>query len=280
MVAHPALQDIAEEKRVQTRGVTLISWDRLEAHKRIISAIITQDMRTRFGRTHISYLLAVLWPLGHASFVVGGYVVINKISPLGGDPAVFLGTGILPYVLCLYPSRMIAMALITNRQLLHIPPVTPMHLLAARVILETVTAFIVAILFYFMLYLFDYEVAPLRPDVAAVAVGAAIFYGISIGVFMTALVGLGGVFALHFNVLILVIIYILSGIAIPPWMMSETALSYEYYNPIFNLIQWLRAAYYNTYDLDLININGVIWSALGFLLLGLLGERYFRGKFF
>jgi capsular polysaccharide transport system permease protein len=258
----------------------LISWNTLEEHKRIVSAIITQDMRTRFGRTHISYLLAILWPLGHASFVVGGYVLINKISPLGGDPAVFLGTGILPYVLCLYPSRMIAMTMITNKQLLHIPPVKPVHLLAARTILETITACIVAILFYFVLYLSGYEVAPLRPDVAAIAIGAAIFYGICVGVFMAALVALGGMFALHFNVLVLVLVYILSGIAIPPWMMSETALSYEYYNPVFNLIEWLRSAYYNTYDIDRINISGLIWSALGFFLLGLLGERYFRGKFF
>jgi len=81
-------------------------------------------------------------------------------------------------------------------------------------------------------------------------------------------------------VLSMVGLYIASGVYLPPFLMSETVLQYQYYNPIFNCSAWMRSAYYLSYDDVNINKSLIFWAGTVLLMLGLLGERYLRGKFF
>ena len=250
----------------------------LEEHKRIIGAIIIQDMRTRFGRTHLSYLIAILWPLVHMGVMVAGYALINAVAPVGGNPMIFIATGVLPYILCFYPARMMAFSVAQNRQLLSMPIIRPLHLIIGRAILEVISALIVCIVFYFILYILGYDFMPEKPEVAATVVILTIYLGIGLGFFMVIIVGLFGHMASIFLVFFLVGLYISSGIYIPPWAMSETMRSYNFYNPIFNLVEWMRSAYFASYDETLINKGLLMWSPTVLILLGLLGERFLRGK--
>ncbi len=263
----------------QTKPEFLAAFSNLLAeHKRIIGAIIVQDMRTRFGRTYLSYLVAIFWPVVHMCVMIAGYVLVNKVAPVGEDPIVFVSTGVLPYILCFYPARMMALAIVQNRQLLNMPIIRPLHLIVGRGILEVVSALIVCIIMYVIFYMMGYDFMPEKPQVAAFVVFLTIYFGIGLGFLTVVLVGLLGIMTNIFLVFFLVGLYIVSGIYLPPWMMSAELRGYNYYNPVFNLVEWMRSAYYASYDETLINKNLLIWSPTVLILLGLLGERYLRGK--
>ena len=110
----------------------------LAAQARVIGALMLLDMRTRFGRTFFGYVIQVLWPLTHLLGVMSIYLVIRRLMPFGTSPAVFLGTGILPYILCLYPARMITMSLVQNSPLLYFPVVKSVDVILAQFYLPLV----------------------------------------------------------------------------------------------------------------------------------------------
>jgi capsular polysaccharide transport system permease protein len=247
---------------------------------RIIGAVLLQDMRTRFGRSSLSYLIAVLWPLSHLSFLVLAYLFTTKIAPIGDDPVVFLGTGLLPYILSFYPARMMAFAILQNRQLLNIPLLKPIHLIIGRCILEILTALVVCALFCFILYMLDVDFAPSNPSEAALAIAASIYLGVGLGFFNVVMCALFGQYFIVAYVLSFIALYIFAGIYFPTYMMPEALKSYMLYNPLLNLVEWLRSAYYASYDTGTINKGLVLGVATVSLALGLLGERFLRGKFF
>lgn len=253
---------------------------RLQISSNIVGAVLLQDMRTRFGRSYLGYLIALAWPLSHMGFIIAGYLLTTKIAPVGDDPAVFLATGLLPYILCFYPARMMAFAIIQNRQLLNIPILKPVHLIIARSILETLTAVAVAIIFYSVLYIGGVDFMPLDAIDAASAIAASIYLGIGLGFFNVVLCALFGPFTIVFITVLMIGAYIVSGVYVPIWVVPEPTRSYMLFNPLLHLVEWLRSAYFTSYGAQTIDKGLVLAVATAALALGLLGERFLRGKFF
>ncbi|MBM3652386.1 MAG: hypothetical protein FJX06_05895 [Alphaproteobacteria bacterium] len=268
-----ALNSLLEERFATLRA-------RLEEFRRIMRAVLIQDMRSRFGTSHIGYLIAIAWPLSHMGIIMFGYLFPLSIAPIGDSPTVFAGTGVVPYILCFYPARLLAMSIQQNRQLLNIPVIRPIHLIFSRCILETLNAVIVLALFMFVVSLFDVDILP--PDVAEAskAIGAAVFLGIGLGFFNVVMCALVGPYFLLFFLLVMVGLYIISGAYLPPSAIPANLREYMTYNPITQLVEWLRSAYYVSYDSELINKSLIYWVGGISLLLGLVGERFLRGKFF
>ncbi|PWB88804.1 hypothetical protein C5688_18960 [Methylocystis sp. MitZ-2018] len=254
--------------------------EQIAEFRRIIGAVLVQDMRSRFGHSHIGYLIAIAWPLTHIGAVTVAYLFRIGIAPVGDSPTMFVGTGIVPYILCLYPARLLAMAIPQNRQLLNIPVIKPFHLIFSRCILETLNAVIVLALFMSVVTLFDVDILPADTAEAAKAIGAAVFLGIGLGFLNVVMCALIGHFFLVFFVLLMIGLYVFSGVYLPPTAMPESVREYMAYNPLLQLVEWLRSAYYTSYDAELINKSLILWVGGISLTLGLIGERFLRGKFF
>jgi capsular polysaccharide transport system permease protein len=159
----------------------------LEEHFRVIGAILIRDMRSRFGRSHLTYVVAIGWPLSHLLGLVVTFVVVNRILPFGSDSITFIATGALPYILCLYPARWMAMTFMQNIAILAFPIVNPIHLIIARMVLEGLNAFIVVLIFAFGLWAAGTEVMPQDIPAALTAIYASVFFGLSIGTFTIVL---------------------------------------------------------------------------------------------
>lgn len=238
------------------------------------------DMRTRFGSSYFGYLLAIAWPLSHLIIISGAYLLKNYIAPVGESPAVFVATGVVPYILCLYPARMLGMAVFQGRTLLNMPIIKPGHLIAARWILEVLNAVVVLSLYMLLMYSLDVDFLPADYLLAAQAVLAAIYLGIGLGVFNTVACSIFGHYFFAAFTLAAVLIYILSGAYVPSYTFTEEMREYYSYNPLFQIVEWLRSAYYTSYDPAMVDKFYVIEVASISLALGLLGERFLRGKFF
>ena len=259
------------------RPLNLAFW---REQSRIVLALILIDMRTRFGGSFLSYSIAILWPLIHVGVVTIGYILVNKVAPLGGgDPAIFIGCAILPYCLAFYPARMIGSAVFGGKMFLNFPIVAPMHLIVARIILEILAAIVVAMLFVAILSMAGTDVVPVNVNTALAAIGATIYFGVCIGIFMAMMMAVFGIFGSHAVIVSLILMYIASGSYVPLPLLPAKMKALGYYNPIFNLIEWLRMAYYVEYSDALVN-KTMIFVVGGLLaLIGLAGERFVRGRF-
>lgn len=250
----------------------------LSRQGRIIFGILLLDMRTRFGKSYASYLIAIAWPLTHMGFLLLGYVLTNRVAPIGDDPTIFIATGLLPYILCFYPARMMALSILQNIQLLNIPIVTPFQVIIARATLECLSAIIVCILFFFVIYISGVGVTPSDPIEAAAAILMAIYLGICLGFFNVVAVAVVGPFYVIIFVLCMIGAYITCGIFIPSSLVPNSVLELMQYNPLFHLVNWLRHAYYDStagQEIDKLYV-GLVGSC--FLFVGLVGERFLRGK--
>lgn len=252
----------------------------LGASKRIVAAILLQDMQTRFGRSYFSYVIAVAWPLSHAVFILVAYLLVNKLAPVGDDPAIFALTGVLPYILCFYPGRVMPVIFLQNRQLLNIPVVRPIHIIASSLTIELLTGFIVLTLIVGGAAIAGVDIVPHDLTAASAAVFATLFLGVGLGCFNIICTAVVGPFYLVFYIISMIGLYITSGVYVPAWLIPESTRRWVEYNPLYNLVEWLRSAYYASYDPDLVNKTLVVGAATIALLLGLLGERLLRNKFY
>ena len=250
----------------------------LSTHSRVIKAILIRDMRTRFGRTHFTYLVAIGWPLSHLVGMVVMFTAVDRMLPFGGNSTIFISTGALPYILCLYPARLMGHAITQNAGALSFPIVRTVDLIIAKCILEGLTAFIAGLIFAGGLWALGFDVIPLDIPTALTSFYAAVFFGLSIGTVamtMKAILKTPGYLTV---LLMLVVCYAGSGVYINLLPTTPTMRTLIDFNPIYHLVQWTRSAYFDTHSAVPLDKSYVLRLSCFFLFLGLAGERLFRGK--
>jgi capsular polysaccharide transport system permease protein len=243
----------------------------------LLLASLLRDLRTRFGRSYVSYILAIAWPLIHLSIMFGGYVITHKVAPVGDEPSVFAFTGLVPYILCLYPARFTAWTILQNKPLLNFSIVKPIHLITARAILESLTAMLAFGIFVVALLAINLVTPPDDYYLVAEAIGGILFFSVSFGVFGILLVALHPSFGTIFIIFTILGLYLTSGAIVPLTMVSPEVREILSYNPLFQAVALMRSAYFSAYDASDYSLLYIFLLGLFFLLLGLLSERLFRG---
>lgn len=245
---------------------------------RIFVATVLRDMRTRFGRTYLSFLLSIAWPLIHLAIVCIAYYFTNRVAPIGDDPGVFATTGVVPYIFCLYPARFTAFAVLQNKALLQFAIIKPLHLIAARAFLELLSASVVFAIFSVLLLAIGVAIIPFDIHRAFAVLAATVFLGLGFGFFGVTLCAFNpmvGILTIVFSVLGL---YMTSGAFLPVSLLSGPIRAALFYNPLYHSVGLLRAAYYDGYDGDDCRIGYILLIGTVFFFLGLAGERLVRGR--
>jgi capsular polysaccharide transport system permease protein len=250
----------------------------LRVRARVITAIMLRDIRTRYGRVRFNYVIAIGWPLSHLAGMVVVFTFVNRMLPFGSDSVLFISTGALPYVLCLYPARLSAQAFFQGRQLLQFPVVRPIDVILARVLLEALSASAVGILFLVGLWALDFDLMPQDLPTALTGVYAAIFFGISLGVFTIILSAIFGIPGYLFMILTMVVLYLSSGVYMPKYGATEEARYWISMNPLVHIVEWVRSGYYEMHTGTELDKKYVLTLATLLLFGGLAGERLFRGR--
>jgi capsular polysaccharide transport system permease protein len=249
----------------------------LKSRWNVVSALILRDMRTRFGRSHLGYILVVAWPLVHLGAIVIIMTSANRVVPLGNEPAVFISTGVLPYVLCLYPARMMGFSIEHGRSLFMFPVVRVFDVLVARAIVEILTSFLVVLIYMSVMTLLGIDIVPARPDIWAASVICIIYFAISLGYLNMILYSISKMWQVFF-ILLMIVSYMTSGVFVLPSSYSEEMRAILWFNPLLHFVEWLRSSYYEGYGDDMLSRSYVFFSASVNLLIGLAGERFLRGK--
>jgi capsular polysaccharide transport system permease protein len=267
------LEGLAVKNRFENRFITAI-----QVHARLVAVIMLRDMRTRFGRTYWHYLVQIGWPLSHLLGIVIAFLILNRILPFGNDSVTYISTGALPYILCLYPARLSALTFMQNRAVLTFPIVQPIDVMLARVILEALSACIVCMIYCCGLWLMGVDFLPQDWTVALTGVYAAIFFGISLGVFVMVISSIFGNAGYMFFILLMILLYMSAGVAMPMVPPNENLRYLQSFNPMIHLVEWVRSAYYEMHSSVELSKSYMLFLSGGLLVTGLAGERLFRGK--
>jgi hypothetical protein len=128
--------------------------------RRVIRALIVRNVRTRSGRSAIGFLKAIFIPFLHLAVVVVVYTALGRMTPIGTDTITFLALGVVPFVLFMYPARMIMISLAESKPLLYLPTITTLSIIVSRAIVETIAACAVCSIFVASLIGAGHEFAP------------------------------------------------------------------------------------------------------------------------
>ena len=244
---------------------------------RVNHAMMLRETKTRYGRLQIGYVWALLEPI----LVVAVLSLVFKYIRMRDIPGMplfqFLVTGYIPFMLFRDTLMQSMSAIRRNMQLLYFPQVQVLDLFTARTLLEFSTTLIV---FPLLIYLISFtgfeEVAIQSPMNIFLGLIMLSIYGFGIGVGLGALVPLFPSLQILVSSVYLRPMFFLSGVFFTVDMVPEQVRSYAAYNPMLQLIEFIRSAYFPSYESKYVNFPYLIPVILITLLIGLLLQRALR----
>ncbi len=229
----------------------------------VIRALIIREAATRYGRSFGGYAWAFIEPT--LIIVVLGYIFHSYFGepPLGNSFALFYCTGLVPFVVFSEIAGQTGNALIQNKPLLNLRPVTPIDTIVSRFILSFCTlGFVSLVVFCLVLGLTDEPYMIAWAPLVAGILGAA-FLGLGVGSVNAVLFAVLPTWRNIWNIVHRPL-FLISGIFFLYERLPLELQSVIFWNPLLHSISLTRAGFYEQYDPS--------WVALSFMFgIGLLG---------
>ena len=243
----------------------------VESYLYVIRALLQRDMRTRFGGTMWGYLVQVLWPVAHVFLVSGIMALRHMPSPVGSSILLFVATGAFPALTFQYIAREMMKGVLMNRPLTYYPQVRLFDVMLSRAVVETVGSFIGVFIIFGILMTCGVHPWPMDTFTVICGYGAAIILGVGVGTVNAAIVSVFPGWILGF-VVVQLALYFTSGIYFLPSYMPNVIYEYMKWNPVTQIIEWVRSGYYPEISVEVDKAYTLLWGAAT-LTVGLLMNR-------
>ena len=250
---------------------------RFQTHLRVLHALLIREMITRYGRSGLGYVWALVEPVAVIGLLTLVFSQIAHAPPYGDSFALFYATGYLAFHWFIDVASVTARSVHVNRPLLAFPSVTALDTLLARFVLQMLTGLAVGIVIIgAVLAITGERITPvIGPLLLAFAMSMALAF--ALGVFncwaFTLSRGWEVVWGILSRPLLLVSCVFYSFEALP-----QLARDVLWYNPVVHLVGTLRAGIYPTYDPAHVDPAFVLTISLGLMLAGLIGIRSIRSR--
>ena len=259
-------------------AMRLSTWEILGAQRGVLTALMLRDVKTRFGGSAWGFLLSVGWPLTHSMILLAINTAIGRTIPYGESGLLWFATGTTPYVVFLYIARWTMLGIVQNKPLMAFPLIKVTDILFARVIVEILSAGLVIVLTCVVVGVLGTDFIPSDIPAAFEAIGAAMLLGAGFGILNAVLAGLFPMWVTGFA-LFQIILWLLSGVLALPDALPEIVRYYMSFNPLLQVVEWTRSAYYPSYTGTFMDHGYAIGWGIGLVFSGLLLERLIRGRF-
>lgn len=245
--------------------------------RRVIFALILREMSTRFGKSSLGYIWAVIMPFALIMLKTAMFSFIGRSPDLGQSFTLFFATGLVPFLMFSHISNGVGKAVSSNKALLGYPHVKEIDTFFARGILESATLLVAALFILVVLHIqeVDYVVRSFLE-----------LFGL-IGVIVMFSVGLGMVNAQVFEYLpsyeqffsmIRMPLFFLSGIFYIadtlPIMVREILI----WNPLLQFSEWMRSIFYHGFDSPYVNHEYLFAWSFGLFFIGMALTKLNEGK--
>lgn len=272
-----------QENLPGTKGLHMVrlhitAWPmRARSYAGILGALILRDVRSRMMGSAWNYVRVIGMPLFHLLSIAIFYSLMGRAALLGTDKIVYYASGILPFMLFLYPVRSNILAIDDNRPLLVFPRINPIDLVISRALLEIINSLVVITILAVALFAFGADVIPKDPFKTLTGIAMTMLFSLSFCLPNAILSRLVSNW-LQACVLTAVGLYISSGALFLPSQMPPVVSEIIYFNPLAHCVEWVRSGYYETYHEGLLDKRYLLSVILVLFVAGLGMERFLRGK--
>lgn len=245
---------------------------------RVLNALVLREMTTRYGKSHLGYIWAILEPIAYIAIFSALFGFMSRHPPLGQNFPVFFATGVLPFFFFRMIADSCSSAFANNRTLLTYPQVTLLDAILGRFILEFTTRVLVSVLTLYGLityYSFD-AIYALGPIMAAPLLLAGV--GIGTGMINCVLFNLSGTYQRVYMLLSRPQVILSGVIFIPERLPAGEARELILLNPLVHMIAYFRTGFYPTYAADYINFPMMISFPIALIVIGMFLIRRFEGR--
>jgi capsular polysaccharide transport system permease protein len=136
----------------------------LRGHFNVLYALIIRDLMTRFGRQHLGFVWTILEPMILCTGVMVVWSFIHEPLIHGFPVVELVFTGYMPLTLWRHLTNPMAHLLRRNSGMLYHRPVSHVHIILARSILEFLSTSMAALVIYFILTASGLMDPIVRPD--------------------------------------------------------------------------------------------------------------------
>lgn len=263
------------DRRIVTRAGILRRG--LTSQSEVIIALILRETRTRFGRSRLGYLWALIEPM----VVTFTFYVLLMVAGRGLPPGMglfaFIATGVLPYTLFTNTVTRVAEAINGNKALLYYPQVRPIELVIARAALEAATFIAVFVLIMAGDSLVSQHLELEDPLLVIAGLVAASALGTGFGLVFCAVAQISTL-ADRVRGPLLRPLFWVSGIFFTAETIPDNARDEMLWNPLLHVSEMVRAGWFASHDTRYVELGYVLWWIGGLALVGLLLERWIRRR--
>lgn len=251
--------------------------DAAQVQARVVGALILREMLTRYGRSGLGYLWAVIEPTMMLGVFWAVFSMLGFRSYTGMELVPFLACGIVTFFAISGTVGRLRSAIEANRGLLIYPQVTPLDTMIARAILETATFVVVFVTIISGAWLLGMSPLPADGLGVVIALVAAMALAFSWGMVEWGVAVLWPTFDRISGPIWRVMLFT-SGAFYSLKDVPDKARLYLELNPIAHAIEFLRSAFFADYVTPITSyVYLVSWITVS-LFTGLLLERALRDR--
>ena len=249
----------------------------LTVQGRVIAALILREVHTLYGNTKLGYL----WAIIQTAFNIAVFWLFREFlgahAPHGMGMAVFLLCGFIPWHIFSDTISRCMKAVSANQALLTFPQVTELDLMIARVIVVWGTQLVSAIVILSVAAALGQSMELRHPGTLAATLFFAPLLGLGMGLVFASLSRLWPTLERLIPILMR-FLFFASGVF---FQVSELPARFSaplLPNPAAQLIEWQRYGFSASSASPLYSVGYMVAWCLISLCLGLLLERYVRGR--
>lgn len=249
----------------------------LTVQGRVIAALILREVHTLYGNTRLGYLWAIIQTAFNIAVFWLFRAFIGAHAPHGMGIAVFLLCGFIPWYMFSSTVARCMSAVSANQALLTFPQVTELDLMIARVIVIWGTQLICAIVILSFAAALGQPMELRHPGTLAATLFLAPLLGLGMGLVFASLARLWPTLERLVPILMR-FLFFASGVFFQVSELPARFSSPLLLNPVAQLIEWQRYGFSASSAAPLHSAGYVAAWCLAALCLGLLLERYARGR--
>ncbi|MFO7704346.1 MAG: ABC transporter permease [Halopseudomonas sp.] len=246
-----------------------------QIQKSVIFALFLRELKTRFGAYKYGYVWLVLEPMAHIIVLSVIFSYIRDRALFGIDFAVFIVTGIVPFLMFKNIALRVMEGVNANRGLFSYRQIKPMDTFIARTLLDAFLAVTVYALILIGMAWIGLDVPFRDPFSLVFLMAVLVLMGMGLGMVLCVLIH----YLPEAKTLVRIMfmpLYLLSGIIFPIALIPQEYLPLLLWNPLLHAIELMRGAFFNQYHV-VMNVS-LLYVVMNMLVLFFLGLALYRNK--
>lgn len=242
---------------------------------RSIHALMKREMMTRFSRTDLGYIWAVLQPLALFAVLYTTFSLMNRRVPPGLTLETFLLAGLIPFFMFVQIRGKVSGVIRGNRPLFYFRQVTPFVSYWSRTLLDFLTY---VSTFYLLLFLFmNYTTPIIMGSHLTIVFGMTLLalFGMAVGIIFGAL-NLKFPFFEAVGTAINRGLFFTSGVFFYANELPSRLRDLLLLNPLFHVLELIRGGMFASYHPKYVNLEYVFFWLAGLMLTALVADRLAR----